>query len=70
MNNKARIQYWTKFKSAKDFAHWVETMHYNYTHAMSLRTFENAEYQLIKLHDEFGTTESKKLVEIIYEESI
>jgi len=64
---------WTKrmyirnFTTAKDFKWWVEKMHYNYTAALDINTFEDAEYCLNKLHDEFGTVDPEKLTKIIYE---
>ena len=42
-------------------------MHYNYTAALDINTFEDAEYCLNKLHDEFGTVDPERLTKIIDE---
>lgn len=68
MSNKTiKRKYIRNFTTAKDFKNWVEKMKYNYQSALDLKTWEDAEYCLEKLHKEFGTVEPEKLVEIIYE---
>ncbi len=71
MNNKdMKRKYIRNFTTAKDFEQWVEKLQHNYSFSLCTKTWEEAEYCLIKLHEEFGTVDTKKLVKIIYEENL
>lgn len=64
---ETKRNYIRSFTTAKDFKDWVEKLHHNYGFALDFRIWEDSEYCLNKLHDEFGTVDPEKLIEIIYE---
>ena len=58
--------YKTQFANSELFKDWICSTIDKYNNAHTVHSFELAQYELMKIHDAFGTIDPDKLALLIY----